>query len=83
MCHKGPHLFYLPVSIDFCRAGGGGGHYANLFEHISPGLKKLHWLPIKYRIKFNVLTMVFKSLHNQAQIYISDLLELKKSNYSF
>ena len=52
------------------------------FEHISPGLKKLHWLPIKYRIEFKVLTMVFKSLHNEAPTYISDLLELKKSNYS-
>ena len=52
------------------------------FEHISPGLKKLHWLPIKYRIVFKVLTMVFKSLHDEAPTYISDLLELKKSNYS-
>ena len=52
------------------------------FKHISPGLKKLHWLPIKYRIEFKVLTMVFKSLHDEAPTYISDLLELKKSNYS-
>ena len=51
------------------------------FEHISPGLKKLHWLPIEYSIEFKALTMVFKSLHSKAPTYISDLLQLK-SNYS-
>ena len=56
--------------------------FTTKFEHISPGLKKLLWPPIKYRIKFKVLTMVFESLHNEAPSYISDLLELKKSNYS-
>ena len=51
-------------------------------EHISSGLKKSHWLPIKYRIEFKVLTIVSKSLHDEAPTYISDLLELKKSSYS-
>ena len=51
-------------------------------EHIHSGLKKLHWLPIKYRIEFKVSTIVFKSLHDQTPTYISDLLELKKSSYS-
>ena len=52
------------------------------FEHISPGLQKVHWFPIKYKIEFKVLTMVFKSLHNEPPTHISDLLQLKKSNYS-
>ena len=42
--------------------------------HIRPVLKSLHWLPIKYRIKFKVLLLVFKSFHGCAPEYISDML---------
>ncbi len=36
------------------------------FDHISPILISLNWLPVKYIIIFNILTFVFKSLQNQA-----------------
>ena len=42
--------------------------------HIKPVLKSLHWLPIKYRIRFKALLLVFKSFHNNAPSYISDML---------
>ena len=45
-------------------------------------LFELHWLPIKERIKYKVLTLVFKALHNQAPQYIKDLLKLKQTPYS-
>ena len=32
------------------------------FDHISGVLKKLHWLPIKARIDYKVLLLVFKCL---------------------
>ena len=32
------------------------------FEHITPVLKELHWLPIKYRVKFKILLLVNKCL---------------------
>ena len=42
--------------------------------HIKPILKSLHWLPIKYRIIFKVLLLVFKSFHGNAPVYIQDML---------
>ena len=47
------------------------------FEHITPSLFSLHWLPIAYRIKFKILLLTFKALNGLAPEYISELLELK------
>ena len=44
-------------------------------SHITPVLKDLHWLPIKRRIQYKILLIVFKALNNLAPIYITDLLE--------
>lgn len=43
-------------------------------EHVSPLLRQLHWLPIRQRIIFKVLTLVFKCLRNTAPSYLSDIL---------
>ena len=32
------------------------------FDHISPILKQLHWLPIRQRIQFKLLLLTWKSL---------------------
>ena len=37
-------------------------------------LQKLHWLPIKQRIKFKILTLVYKCLNEQAPHYLCNLL---------
>ena len=39
-------------------------------------LKKLHWLPISLRIKYKVLTMLYKSLYCQSPHYIRAMAEL-------
>ena len=44
-------------------------------EHITPILKALHWLPVKQRIKFKILLLTFKALHNLAPSYMRDLIE--------
>ena len=44
------------------------------YEHITPVLIKLHWLPIKFRIKFKVLLLVYKALNGLAPKYIKELL---------
>ena len=41
-------------------------------------LKQLHWLPIKSRIDYKVLTIVFKCKHGMAPKYLQDLLEAKE-----
>ena len=44
-------------------------------NHITPVLQALHWLPVRQRIDFKVLTMTYKALHGEAPPYISELLE--------
>ena len=42
-------------------------------------LKILPWLPIKFRIQFKILLLVYKCLNGQASSYLSELLELKST----
>ncbi len=44
------------------------------YEHISPILASLHWLPVHFKIQFKILLFVFKSLNGLAPPYISELL---------
>lgn len=44
------------------------------YEHISPVLRSLHWLPVAQRIDFKAALLVYKSLHGLAPKYISDML---------
>ena len=45
------------------------------FDHISPVLKQLHWLPVRYPIVFKILLLVYKALNGTAPSYISELLK--------
>ena len=55
----------------------------NKFDHITPILVKLHWLPVRYRINFKILLITFKVLHGLAPKYLSELLTRKdKCNYN-
>lgn len=46
-------------------------------DHIRPVLFQLHWLPIKQRIAFKVLTMMHKSIHDSnAPAYLREALTL-------
>lgn len=44
------------------------------FDHITTDLIELHWLPIKQRIDFKILVLVFKAQHEQAPRYICDMI---------
>ena len=44
------------------------------FDHITPVLFRLHWLPVIYRIQFKLLLIVYKCRHGMAPSYLSDLL---------
>uniref|UniRef100_A0A8C6WIN5 Ankyrin repeat and SOCS box containing 2a, tandem duplicate 1 n=1 Tax=Neogobius melanostomus TaxID=47308 RepID=A0A8C6WIN5_9GOBI len=45
------------------------------YDHISPVLRSLHWLPVTQRIEFKTALLVYKSFHGLAPKYISDMLE--------
>ena len=44
------------------------------YEHISPILASLHWLPVDFIIHFKTLLFAFKALHGLAPPYLSELL---------
>ena len=47
------------------------------FDHITPVLRDLHWLPIRKRIDFKIATLVFKCLHDLAPPYlVGDIVPL-------
>ena len=40
--------------------------HSSKFSHITPQLKKLHWLPVRYRVQFKISLITYKIL-NQGQ----------------
>ena len=47
------------------------------FCHVTPLIYELHWLPIRYRIKFKILLITFKILNFLALSYLSSLISLR------
>ena len=48
-------------------------------DHITPILRRLHWLPVRYRTIFKILLLTYKAINGQAPSYIKDLLKYKNS----
>ena len=44
------------------------------YEHVTPVLRSLHWLPVSARIDFKILLLVFKVLNGLGPLYLSELL---------
>nr|XP_055049551.1 uncharacterized protein LOC129435072 [Misgurnus anguillicaudatus] len=44
------------------------------YDHISPILASLHWLPVKYRIQFKISLITYKALNGLAPSYLRELL---------
>ena len=44
------------------------------YDHITPVLKALRWLPVKKRIEYNVLILAYKAMHGLSPGYIADML---------
>ena len=49
-------------------------------EHITPVLKKLHWLKIQDRIIYKMLMLTYKSYYNMAPPYLCELINKKESH---
>jgi len=48
----------------------------SLYDHVTPCLIELHWLPISFRIDYKLSLLVFKCLNGLAPSYLCDLIEL-------
>ena len=46
------------------------------YDHITPVLNELHWLPVGFRIKYKIILLTYKALHGMAPSYICDMLQL-------
>ena len=58
-------------------------YYIPRFEHITPVLYRLHWLPVSFRIEYKVLILTYKAIHGYAPLYISDLIRTgERTNYN-
>ena len=44
------------------------------FSHSVPILKRLHWLPVKFRIHFKICAITFRTLKENQPAYLADLL---------
>ncbi|XP_061489769.1 uncharacterized protein LOC133387924 [Rhineura floridana] len=45
------------------------------WDHITPVLKDLHWLPVVYRAQFKVLVLTFKALYGVGPVYLKERLQ--------
>ena len=44
------------------------------YEHITPALKELHWLPVEHRITYKLATLAFKIKSSGQPVYLRELL---------
>ena len=52
------------------------------YQHITPTLKKLHWLPIKQRIDYKLCLLTYKTLTNQQPTYLYNSLSFPSHSVS-
>ena len=51
------------------------------YDHITPVLKSLHWLPVEFRIKYKICLLTFNSLHGHGPEYMSEMLTHRSIHY--
>ncbi len=52
------------------------------YDHITPILQSLHWLPIKFRISYKILLLAYKALNYLAPAYLTNLLSRYNPTHS-
>ena len=50
------------------------------YEHITPILQRLHWLPVRQRIHFKMLLITYKYINDMASEYQCELESIRKSS---
>ena len=49
--------------------------FTKKYEHITPSLIDLHWLPVEYRIIYNILLLLYKAINGLSPSYISNFAQ--------
>jgi len=45
------------------------------FDHVTPTLIQLHWLPVSYRIKFKLCCLVHAILYGRSPAYLTETVQ--------
>ena len=45
------------------------------YEHVTPLLQELHWLPVNVRFDYKIAVLCHKCLNNKAPVYLQTLLQ--------
>ena len=53
------------------------------YDHVTPVLKSLHWLPSEARIHYKILCLTDKTLNDLAPDYLSDVITSYQPMHSF
>ena len=48
------------------------------YDHITPTLVNLHWLPVTYRVNFKIAMLPHKCICGNAPEYLEDLTKVKE-----
>ena len=48
--------------------------HSSIYSHITPQLKKLHWLPVKHRVQFKIGLITYKILYQGQPVYLRELI---------
>ena len=51
-------------------------------DHVGDTLKNLHWLPIRERITYKILLLVYKTLNGMGPAYLGDMLKYANFNHN-
>ena len=51
--------------------GGGGGTHQRRRDHVTPLLKELHWLPVKFRCQYKIATLAYRHFEGSLPPYRS------------
>ena len=72
---------YITSKLDF-NTSKGVVCQGRKYDHITPILQELHWLPIHYRSVFKIILTVFKSLNTEAPEYLKRKLHYRQYSRS-
>ena len=50
------------------------------YDSATDCLRELHWLPVRARIEYKILTLVFKSINNLAPVYLIEMFKFKEKS---
>ena len=74
-----------PVSIDYSQSKIVLLELSQIscrYTHITPVLRKLHWLPIQFRSEFKLATLVYKFIHTGFPKYFAPHLSTYRTTYN-